>query len=164
MDREELRANCCRAPCRALHCVGDVVELEVEKDIFAECAQSLHDLRADRCKKLPADLVKLARVAQSIDHRQREVGARKIECNDWNWFARRSGCGVAGGDFRSGSGGPMRRTHVTIPTAPRPSDPSAISRRGGDTISPDRGLLCEADGAPASRRFPLPPKMRRSGR
>src|SRR6185369_14136834 len=87
VDRDQLCACRRRTPRRASNRVRDVVELEVEKDVLAEGAEGLDDLGAGPGKKLAADLVELADVAEALDHRHRQVGRWKIESDYRHWPA-----------------------------------------------------------------------------
>jgi hypothetical protein len=82
MHRQKFGADRGSAPGSASNGIRNIVKLKVEKNIFAECAQSLNDLRPGGSEKLAANLVELARVAKALDHRQREISAGKIECHD----------------------------------------------------------------------------------
>jgi hypothetical protein len=62
MHRQKFGADRGRAPGRTSNCIRNIVKLEVEKNIFAERAQSLNDLRAGGSEKLTPDLIEFARI------------------------------------------------------------------------------------------------------
>src|SRR5687767_4194313 len=84
MHGREPHTHARNAPHRACYSIGDVVELEIEKDVAAGVTHPLDDVRTRGREQLIPHLVEPALLIECLNERHCTLGIREIERYDRN--------------------------------------------------------------------------------